>query len=549
MQRKPRKILKKGLQKKRLELSEEHSDDPSETSNNQSSDSEMYESSDESSEKGKKGIRVMHKEMFGGSKKYPCGYCPSSCWVTRIQEHFRLKHPSHVQVKEAQHLLSVDCDLTIDPKERASARTTRRKVESLLLNTSTFKHNRRVLSQKEGILCPVRLPLKGSKTLKATDFAFCTMCNGLFKRGRNLKNHCLDHCSQRSEEQRQNSVELKKSSKRVALDLPEDVSMDMIGLISSMRDDHITQSVKKDGLILYVGQRFLERDDKDSAHSHVRERMRKLAVLVQKMGVENMSAVIDPANWTLLCDTARSEFTPSGQMKLGIYVRRAAELLENVSIQSNSDVPRQRIKDFLHLLTTEWKHRIGHQAGLKAEQKRFTDDPKVNMLPVSNDVHTIRNHLDNAVSECVELYRKGDGNSILSKKMLACKATVFNKRRGMEFIKSTKAEIETALSRQANPQDVAEFSEHLSEIEKKLAGKIKLIRVKGKQGKIVPVLLEPDDFILLEYLIKDPSCSEDYFMFQSSKAMPYRGHALLHELTKGLSLEKPQLIRFVFIMF
>lgn len=488
-----------------------------------------------------KHIVVNHVGLFSGSKSYPCGLCSSATWVTRIQEHFRAHHSSNMLVAEAVELMGVECDRTLTQGQRDEAYTKRQKTEQLLLNTSTKRHNMRVLNQKHGILCPVRLPTKTSD-LKPSNFRFCEMCNGLFKRGRNLKDHCLNHCLQRTDKVN-NRKALIKSMTQSAMELPEDVSPELKKLILTMLDDPVTRNVKSDGLILYVGQRFLERDEEHSSHSHVRERMRKMAVLVEKMGLKSMSDLIDPKHWNLLCETARRDFTPSTQGKLGIYIRRAAELLENISIQTNCSVPRERIKDFMHLMDSEWKHRVGHQALLKAEQKSVKG--KVNILPVARDVHLLRNHLDEAVSICIKQYEDGEGDPNRTKKVLACKATVFNKRRGMEFVKSTKLEIQEALlhNESQSPNDMEELTKNLSQVEKQLSAKMKLIRINGKQGKVVPVLLEPDDFNLLGKLMGDAACAKDVYLFQNRSNLPLRGHMLLRDISKELVLEKPHLLR------
>ena len=490
------------------------------------------------------GIVVMYSGMFGVNKKYPCGYCPELCLCSRIQEHFRNEHGSLSQVKECLDLMAVDLNTGVEQAIRREAYDKRRKIETLLLNTSTYIHNKRVLNDGKGLLCPVRLPTKiEAETMKSSAFAFCTMCNGLYKRGRNIRDHCLNSCSQRSDSATNNQKELKASSRRVALELPSNVSDQMISLLSSMREDETAKNVRKDGLILYIGQLFLERDETNSVHSHVRERMRKLADLVTKMRVKDLSTVIDPTNWILLCDTVRREYAPTAQLKLGIYVKRAAELLENIVIQSDSPiVPRNQIKDFHHLLETEWKHRVGHQALMASEQKK---NRSVDLLPVSRDVHIVRDHLDKEVIECLKNYKEGNGDPVRSKKILGCKATVFNKRRGMEFIKSPKQEILDEVKRMTDnpPGDVSEFSEHLSDVEKALSAKMNLIRVVGKQGKIVPVLMEDTDHELLLYILKDPACDKDTFLFQNSRNQPYRGHSLLAALTTELTLERPAAIR------
>ena len=77
--------------------------------------------------------------------------------------------------------------------------------------------------------------------------------------------------------------------------------------------------------------------------------------------------------------------------------------------------------------------------------------------------------------------------------MLGCKITIFNKRRGSEFIKATKREVKEAIVRREGPV-ISEFEDNLTLIEIALSEKMKLLIVKGKGGKGVPVLFEPEDY-------------------------------------------------------
>ena len=86
-----------------------------------------------------------------------------------------------------------------------------------------------------------------------------------------------------------------------------------------------------------------------------------------------------------------------------------------------------------------------------------------------------------------------------SKKILASRVVLFNKRRGGEFVKSTRRDIEYALQfHRGVSHDIAEFQEILTDLEKHLASQMKLLRLPGKQGKGIPVLLvDPEELVFL----------------------------------------------------
>ena len=386
----------------------------------------------------------------------------------------------------------------------------------------------------------MRLPHK--EEVKLNDFKFCAKCNGLYRKGKNLNQHVRTFCSQREENPEQNEAALKLSRSSTILAIPSTVSKDVTRVVSVMRDDPVTRQVRRDELILYVAHIYMGRIKAIDSHEHIRQRMRLLAKVVICMNKPTLKDALLPEEFNTLCEAVKNNFRPSSQIKLGIYLKNGMDLLYNLAIQNKKDTLRKTMKQSQHLLVTEWKHRIGHQALLQSEQRKFN---KVDILPISRDVLLIREHLDSETTKCVAEYLTGQGCALKAKKLLACKITVFNKRRGMEFIKSTKDEIKEAIAiRGDRPlHQVTELHENLSPIEKELSRKMKLLCVKGKQGKGVPVLFEPTDWKLLNCLLDDPACKNEKFLFQNKKERPLRGHDMLGNLARSLPLEKPDAIR------
>lgn len=313
-------------------------------------------------------------------------------------------------------------------------------------------------------------------------------------------------------------------------------------MVKVMRDDPVTRQVLKDDLILYVAHIYKCRIKIADCDSHIRQRLRLLARVVVLMKLPMLKDVLLPAQFHNLCDIVSQNFLASAQLKLGVYIKNAMDSLYNLAIQSDKNSLKKAIKSSLHLMKTEWKHRVGHQALMETEQQRFNT---IDILPISRDVLKMRNYLDDEVMKCVRAYTEGSAVSIRAKKVLACKTTLFNKRRGMEFVKSSKEEIIAAIkATEENPRhQVSELELNLTPIEQALSSKMHLLTVRGKQGKGVSVLLEPADWQLLQCILKDPNCQKDTYVFQNSKKKPLRGHIMMAELVKVLDLEKPDAMR------
>lgn len=187
---------------------------------------------------------------------------------------------------------------------------------------------------------------------------------------------------------------------------------------------------------------------------------------------------------------------------------------------------------------SEWNHRISHLARLDIDKAHFQ---KVDVLPISRDVAKVSRHLKEELKKCIEEYEQGKGNHSNSKKVLAMMIIFFNKRRGGEFIRITCADMQLAVARPN--QEIGDAQAALSTFEVELTKRMRCLRITGKQGRGVPVILGDLEMTLLGELMKDQNCSGDKYTFQSSRNLPYQSHVLFNNLTKQLTLECPTAIR------
>lgn len=404
--------------------------------------------------RGKTVVTVMRLED-NPKHKLPCGYCHSGYpgevapLHSKVLRHMRTAHSEDPSVMQVISLYTIEHDPMSTAEESQEAREKRLRVETLVKHTSTYMYNKRRLECNSGMVMPERLPRR-EEDVNISDFAFCRGCNGLYKKGKNMKQHIMGYCSQRDpDDVEANRLKLWKSKKNTLLDVPTTVNEKVRDLVRVMRRDMITKHVQRDELILYVAHLYLDRVSQPSEEStdHIRQRMRLLARAVLKSGLDSLKELIIPKHFLLLCETAKNHFTPSAQIKLGIYLRNSMELLQNVAIQDEKKELEKTMVSSIHLFSSEWRHRVGHLALMHTEHNKFNT---VDILPISRDVLVIRDELDRQVKWCIEQYKTGKAIPRRVKMALACKATVFNKRRGMEFVKSTKQEIREAIASQAD---------------------------------------------------------------------------------------------------
>ena len=105
---------------------------------------------------------------------------------------------------------------------------------------------------------------------------------------------------------------------------------------------------------------------------------------------------------------------------------------------------------------TEFKHQVGHRAAMEQEKEKFMGN--YDILPLSKDIKLMGEHLEEECRKCIENYECGKKDAKRSKKILACRVVLFNKRRGGEFVKATRKDIQFAMQfHRGVTHDIGEF--------------------------------------------------------------------------------------------
>ena len=121
------------------------------------------------------------------------------------------------------------------------------------------------------------------------------------------------NCLQRDKHNNaRNKLAVDASKLRKAIEVGAVVSDEVLQTVSVMRADEVTDLVKRDGLLLYVAQIYLERNA--AMHQkgvHVRERLRSLAKVVKLMGASELSECLLPGRFVEMARVVRENFQPT----------------------------------------------------------------------------------------------------------------------------------------------------------------------------------------------------------------------------------------------
>ena len=172
---------------------------------------------------------------------------------------------------------------------------------------------------------------------------------------------------------------------------------------------------------------------------HVKGRLKMLARLTIASGKKLLSEVLMPEQCETMQALVNEKFEPGVRIKMGQYMRQAMESLNNIGIKNDDNCIQTAMARSMKLHDSEWKHAVYHPAALLAERETFNTQ---RLLPISQDIAKVRNHLDSQVLKCVDDYKANKADAFYCKSILAMKAGVYNKRRGSEFINCKRTEME-----------------------------------------------------------------------------------------------------------
>lgn len=388
-------------------------------------------------------------------KGHVCYYCNTQC--LKISRHLLTVHKSETEVMK---VLAIDTSTNDNRKRRA-------KELDRLRYRGDFYHNLKVL-KTGGELKVFRRPGPG-ENVDASMFTPCTHCLA-FIRKHDLWRHvkqCTfneertdgDDKEKRWHRKLQYESELLLFSNR----FPEG-SSEALGsqVLSTMRSDEITQTVKSDKLILMVGSSLLERGGSTKI-SYISQRMRTLARLLLKVQenedsnstVQFLMDCIAPSMFDIVikatkslcgysqCTTEAGTFfsKPGLALNVGYDLRKAALLLRGQAIRLQDKDLLESVNGFTQLYELEWKIFISSAAGRSLDENKFQSP---GALPITSDLIKIRDFCSTEIpatiarleaQPCLQDWR-------FLAELTASRLIIFNKRRGNEGTKITIEEFE-----------------------------------------------------------------------------------------------------------
>ncbi|XP_072032945.1 uncharacterized protein [Amphiura filiformis] len=404
-----------------------------------------------------------------------------------------------LQVVIGRHLLSQHADELAVAKINASPKGKHRTQQlDLLRHKGNYYHNDKVLKTGIGELILLRRPC--DSYYNYDDYTPCPNCLG-YVHVDNLWRHARYTCIAKNDH-----VDGDDTTKKTTIRMESEILKYKYSGVSDKLQRHVLASMQRgevynvlssDPLILQYGNQILR---KDVERKHlVSQKMRSAAKLVLKLRELDPSGTyisdfLKPSKFDLIveaadylsCPDADNDDEmkkPSVPIKLGHDLAWLARIKRGQAIRQ--EPPNERAEAeanrYLQLHTSEWGLKLASRATATLNSRKCE---KVTELPKTQDLKKLSSHLISEVKLLGTTANNWQQYRMLQEATLA-RLILFNKRRPAEMAKIKV----TSITHPPAIATIQEIEDQLSSLEKHLIDELKLVKIKGKKGRYVPVII------------------------------------------------------------
>ena len=468
----------------------------------------------------------------------------------KIVRHIEDVHKREDEVEKLTRL-AVKSDDTPETKKRKLE--LRKEIGDELRRKGNFQHNFKVLRQGHGELTVKKCP---KNETAYTEFLPCEFCMEFYFR-KDLHRH-VKTCSQRKDHLTQSKGFRVQSRASMLLPIPSMVSQDLKKIFERMRVDDVSLALKMDTIIIKYGNMLCRKHfNNDDQTYHISNKLRELGRLLLHMQkqklVNKFEEIISPKMFPHLIkcvmelcgwdEEARTIDVPSLGIKLGQILSKVSCMVKGDCIISGDISRRNAADDLDTLITLRWNDEIAKLSRTELETRKWN---KPQLLPLTEDLKALKNHLSSVRKESVNILAK---HADMQSYRNLCSSTLallilLNRRRTGEASKLQLKHLDT-LDRGNEMNDQIKSS--LSKFELELCKTYKRVEVRGKRGRKVPMLLSRDIEASIQLLVnvRDSigvnSSNKYVFAVPTANSLNFlRGSDALRKHAKLAGLKCPQ---------
>jgi hypothetical protein len=431
-------------------------------------------------------VDVQHSQNKGGirvwDKVHYCFYCQKAS--TNISKHYLGVHSKE---KEVQHI------------ESRPLKSNERKLALLKLrNSGDYQHNCAVLKTGHGILVTFT---RNWNEASAKHFLPCQYCLGFF-----LKSCLWRHIKKCPFAPKEKEQKYRKVSSQATLLLPTSTEVShglRENVLKRMSADEISIAARNDTLIVKIGEKLYQKHGHlTHLYNHVSQKMRELGRLLISLrefdeDIHSLEDAIQPQKFPAVVKCTRtlcgykedtnSYANPSLALKLGHSLKKCAKVKKSMALIEGNEELSRHSDAFYTLCENEWSDSISSSA----LQTLMTNKAnKSQGLPLTEDIKKLQSLLKGKTRELVVLLQKSVTKSVwddLNQVTLA-RLVMFNRRRGGEAERVT---LQDFCEKRSKNDSLKEIEDSLKPLERLLCKTFSRLEIRGKRGRIVPILLTP----------------------------------------------------------
>lgn len=423
---------------------------------------------------------------------------------------------------------------------------------AILRNRGNFSHNTDVVRKGRGDLV-ARYRTKSIRNGK--DFIHCIHCQGLYSK-KTLWKH-VKRCEEKPRED-EPRVGRKRVRSLCALTTPVsfEISEGLQNILTHMNYDEVSNVVQNDKCILQLGQYMFNKlkNKGNNNDDYIRQKMREVGrmVLVAQnvTPLKKVKEFFIPKNFPHVISAVKKAAgydpktntyqTPSLALKLGHSLKKISSIVESDAMMFGDDITAEYAKRYRTIHDSRWEEFISSGA-LNTLKEAKWNMPQV--LPFTHDVKLLNFYMENqqhVLERTLRISPTPENYAALAKVTLAL-AITFNRRRAGEVSRMLLTAFRSR-NKSALHDDVAIC---LTPFERKMCEYFARVEIRGKRGRMVPVLLKPSMVTAMELLAETrESCSvpnDNLYMFGRPEALSaYRGGECLQKYTKLCGAKHPE---------
>lgn len=412
-----------------------------------------------------------------------------------------------MQSKLSRHIFRKHKNEELVKSAAGKSVSAKRNIMTQLRREGIYEHNKKFISHQSATFLRERRMsrkrvLRGGLLDETKLTKICSRCKGVFDKDYMRKHRKICSVAAGSTV----GVDLSMSVLRSVADCGMNNSEFSRQILCKFRDDECGMIVKKDRMILEVGQYYFDNNPKKQRHI-VMTHMRRLGLLLMKFrDVTNTDLatgadMLDPAkeNFDKLCEAIDCLCTTSeGQSKSNLRLAvvylliRAAKVMQGYYLVSNEKANEVKVKDFGKVLCYKRGKLVGDSL-YRINMRRLETLRKPGEMPTESDLAKLRAHCQEVMAKLSDVYKKL--NVIEFRRLRAAtvtRLTVYNARRGSEPARLEMKEWKVAEASGWLDKETAR-ARAINIDESEMIGKFKLAYQSGK-GNVeeVPTLIPKD---------------------------------------------------------